>query len=48
MISFQKLVKYLEKKGKLLTWVGNTKDLWTPISRFLWSYELLFHTIYIA
>lgn len=35
IISFQKLVGNLNKVTKLLSWVGNTRDLRTPISRAL-------------
>ena len=34
IISFQKVVGNLDKV-QLLTWVGNTRDLWTTISRVL-------------
>ena len=51
--SYQKLVWYLDKISQLLIWVGKTKDLWSPISKFLrifafvWRYKLLFHAINI-
>ena len=34
MISFQELVGHLDKRT-VANLVGNTKDLWTPISRML-------------